>query len=286
MRLSKPLGLEHVETTRRNLHVPLISYYFYYFQWKLYIRGRYFLRKQLKYPGFCSVNIETYAFCNRNCYFCFNHDRFPKRKQGIMHEALFQSVIDRLAELNFKGRLSPYFYGEPLLDRRLLELIEYAKRKLPKCNIHISTNGDMLDEELFKKLVGKGADIFYITDYNDAGSPHLKMLAAKYPVHIKLRSYKSASFDDRGGEIFKKYRTFNVPCLRPSSQLVINWKGDVLLCCQDFYGKYCMGNVSNQDLLEIWRGKKFAAIREKLRHGARATIPICKHCDNSGAIAF
>jgi radical SAM protein with 4Fe4S-binding SPASM domain len=61
--------------------------------------------------------------------------------------------------------------------------------------------------------------------------------------------------------------------------MTINWKGDVLLCCQDFYGEYVMGNVNADSLQTIWNNDKFRKYREKLSKGQRRMIPICKYCD-------
>jgi cyclic pyranopterin phosphate synthase len=276
--------LKHAETSRKNLKVSLIPYYLK--NAKILITRVFFLKQQYHRLGFCSVAIETYGFCNRKCEFCFNHDRFPKREQGIMKQQTFEKVIDELSQLKYCGWITPVFYGEPLLDKRLPELIKYTKRKIPNCYIHIDTNGDFLDEELFTRLIKKGADRFFITNYDDEEKPRLTSLAKKYPLHIILRNYKDFKKLDRAGEIFKRNSILNIPCLRPSAELVINWKGDVLLCCQDFYAKYCMGSIHDNSLLNIWNNKKFTTYRNKLRLGQRSSIRICKHCDCQDGISW
>ena len=112
-------------------------------------------RKQYDKLGFTTCTVETYSRCNRKCVFCYNSDAYPEREHGTMSEETYMKLIDDLARLHFRGRLSPHFYGEPLLDTRLPELISYAKKRCPNCYILVSTNGDFLTEELLKKLALK-----------------------------------------------------------------------------------------------------------------------------------
>jgi 8-amino-3,8-dideoxy-alpha-D-manno-octulosonate transaminase len=203
-----------------------------------------------------------------------------------MTQETYRKIIDELAELKFQGRLSPHSYGEPLLDKRLPELVEYAKKKIPYCYLDIYTNGDYLDENLLKVLISKGADHFFITNYDDEEKPVLNMLANKYPFHIALRSHKDFEKIDRAGGIYKKGLKLNAPCLRPSSQLIIHWNGDVVLCCQDFYGKYCFGNINRNSLQEIWSSAYFTQCRTELSRGNRSCMTICEYCEDDGGIPW
>jgi radical SAM protein with 4Fe4S-binding SPASM domain len=280
----KKYSLRDIETSRRNLRANFTAYHLMFF--RIYFVRRFLQKYEYWNRRFCTVNIETTGFCNRKCFFCFNHDRFPKRERGIMREETYKKIIDELAELKFCGRLSYAFYGEPLLDKRLPAFIEYARRRLPLCFIDIHTNGDVLDEELLITLVQNGVDHFLITNYDDDEKPLLESLSRKYPSHVTFRSYRDFGKTDRAGEIFKRGNTVQAPCLRPSSVLVVNWKGNVLLCCQDFYQSCSFGNVKGKGLWEIWNDKQFAYYRKELRSGNRQATKICKHCDDGGGVPW
>ena len=73
--------------------------------------------ESLKHPLFKTVEIETISTCNRKCVYCPNHSY--ERPAGLMEEAVFYKLIDELADIGFSGTLSPHFYGEPMLDKRL-----------------------------------------------------------------------------------------------------------------------------------------------------------------------
>ena len=203
-----------------------------------------------------------------------------------MQEETFKKIIDELAVLKFRGRISPHSYGEPLLDTRLPALMEYTRKMLPLCFIDIHSNGDLLDEELLITLINKGVDHILITNYDDDKKPLMEDLASKYPFPVTLRSYRDFKKCDRAGEIFRRGKTLRTVCLRPSSALVVNWKGNVVLCCQDFYESCFFGNVREKSLWAIWNDRHFIEYRNNLRMGNRAVAKICKHCDDPGAVPW
>lgn len=230
---------------------------------------------------FTSTNIELYGYCNRRCNFCFNNSRFPARDVGIMDESLWKKIIDELSAIQYTGRISPYFYGEPLLDKRITELVLYARKKCPYSHILISSNGDVLTEELLVKLIENGMDEILLTNYDDFEKEDIINMYKKYPRFIQYRNYKEIDLKNRAGSLFEKSTDkINRPCLRPSRQLVINWKGNVLLCCNDYYEQYIFGNVNNKSVREIWKDNDFIKYREILsKVGGRKEIDICKKCD-------
>ena len=86
---------------------------------------------------------------------------------------------------------------------------------------------------------------------------------------------------------------FRLPMLRDRSikgcsalrnQLVICSDGTVAACCIDYnllVSDGGFGDVSNQTLLEIWRGEKRSALSNRLIHGDIHTLPRkCQDCPN------
>ena len=272
------------ETSRRSLKAGFLTHHLKCS--RIYFVNRYLQKYQNWRHGLCTVNIETTAFCNRKCFFCFYGNGFPKRERGIMQEETYKKIIDDLAVLKFHGRLSPHSYGEPLLDKRLPALMEYTRKRLPLCNIGIRTNADFLNEELLVTLLNKGVDHFLITNYDDDEKLLLKDLARKYPLFVTLRSYRDFAKVDRAGEIFRRGKALHKICLRPSSALVVHWKGNVVLCCQDFYDSNSFGNVREKSLWDIWNDRQFVEYRNQLRMGNREVTKICIHCDDPGNVPW
>src|SRR5262245_22586687 len=97
---------------------------------------------------FKAVELELNSMCNRKCTYCPNVS--SKRPVGFMSEELFKKIIHELEEIEFDGRISYHFYGEPLLDKRLPEFVQYTKDKVPNSYAEIYSNGDFLDLEVFR----------------------------------------------------------------------------------------------------------------------------------------
>ncbi len=276
--------LQKHQITRQNLHTPAWKYILTIL--KLEVIRKFRLKAQYKRTGLVSTNIETFSVCNRKCEFCFNHPRFEQRKQGKMPTEMWEKIMDQLAEIRFSGRIGPHFFNEPLLDERLPHLIEYARKKLPYAWIQINTNGDFLNEELLLKLYAKGVNYFFITNYDKAEKPLLKNLEIKFPALVSVVKNSDMWRTDRGGEIFHKKKLLDTSCLRPSSQIVINWEGKVLLCCMDYYARYSFGNLNDRTLFSIWWDKNFIVTREKIKQTRQKGFPICHNCDDPGIIPW
>ena len=270
--------------TCQNLSTPDYQYFFSVI--KLEFIRKFKLKAQYKKYGLVSANIETLSSCNRTCEFCFNHPRFDQRSQGKMSVSLWKSIIDQLSEINFSGRIGPHFYNEPLLDKRLPELISYARMKLPNVWLQLNSNGDYLNEEILIKLYNSGINYFFITNYDDDEKEDLLKLQKKYPALIKIVNNRDMWRTDRGGKIFNKNAQINTPCLRPASQLVVNWEGKVLLCCMDFYAQYEYGDLNKEALVDIWSNPEFSKIKEQLIKSRQNGLPICKNCDDPGIIPW
>jgi len=268
----------------------------YFFRYRVKKKiGTQISRKRFREDNlFLDVHIDTYAECNRKCKFCFNSPKLPSRPLGIMSEKTYKIIIDQLAEINYCGKISPYFYGEPLRDERLSDLIAYARKKCPCSYIQLNSNGDFLTEPLLLDLIKAGMDKILVTDYENIGLPKntpdekvmeqselLRRLAELYPQFVDLRHWHEISFENRAGMVLKRItERVEYPCLRPSYMLVINWQGDVLLCCVDYYAQHVYGNISERSIMDIWKEVKFDEMRRILQKpGGRQEIKICAKCD-------
>lgn len=216
-----------------------------------------------------------------------------------MPEKMYRSIIDQLADINYCGKISTYFYGEPLCDKRLPEFIAYARRKCPCSYIQINSNGDYLTEPLLLELIKAGLDKALVTDYENVGlrkdvpdekiteqTERLLNLAELYPQFVNLRSWHEISLENRAGMVLSRVtERVKEPCMRPSYMLVIDWKGDVLLCCVDYYAQHVFGNVADRSLMDIWKDAKYQEMQRILqRPGGRQEIPICEKCDAPAGI--
>jgi radical SAM protein with 4Fe4S-binding SPASM domain len=112
--------------------------------------------------------IDPSNVCNFRCKFCPSGDkkkiRASGRNQKIMSYDLYTKIIDDLTYLPDKIKsIRLYKEGEPLLNKRLPEMIEYVKNKKVAERIEVTTNGAMLKPETNLKLVQAGLDRIVIS---------------------------------------------------------------------------------------------------------------------------
>ena len=98
------------------------------------------------------VNIETINRCNSTCEFCTANVNAEKRPRCVIDDGLYRNIIDQLADWGYEGHLTLYGNNEPLLDTKIVERHKYAREKLPKAFIFMSTNGLILTIDKVKEI--------------------------------------------------------------------------------------------------------------------------------------
>ncbi|MBI5018961.1 radical SAM/SPASM domain-containing protein [Candidatus Gottesmanbacteria bacterium] len=244
------------------------------------------LIKYKRFPVFTGIEIETTSICNRRCSFCPNIYR--GRGKGFLPDKVFTKIVGDLADMGYDGRVSLHMYGEPLLDKRLPKLLTLLKKRCPHTFVKINTNGDFLKTDILTSLIRAGVDLVYVSQYDGKVNTNVAEVLAWVEKHhptwrrrIAVR-VNNAFFDNRGGlltHLTVPKKPLNKPCFRPSSTMVINWEGNTVQCCDDYFGKQVMGNVKKHHVLSVWFSKKFNEARHQLWKGNRSQIDICKGCN-------
>lgn len=68
-------------------------------------------------------------------------------------------------------------------------------------------------------------------------------------------------------------------CILPFKQMIVRPDGKVSLCCNDAVGKYTLGDLNKESLLDVWYGPKFTMVRKSLYEG-RKEWGNCRLCDS------
>jgi MoaA/NifB/PqqE/SkfB family radical SAM enzyme len=63
-------------------------------------------------------------------------------------------------------------------------------------------------------------------------------------------------------------------CVRPFRHINVNWKGDVVLCCNDYFGKVTIGNVKERRLVDLWNDPLLMLYRKKLQRRRSETAAV------------
>ncbi len=105
------------------------------------------------------VQIESTNICNAKCVFCPRDEMH--RRQGIMTFDLFSKIVDECAELGIT-HVRVHNYGEPFVDRQLVEKVRYAKQKGIK-EVGMISNGSLITEQVARGMIEAGLDAINIS---------------------------------------------------------------------------------------------------------------------------
>lgn len=239
---------------------------------------------------FNHIEIETVNRCNGVCSFCPVNKNNDSREYAKMEWSLFEKIVLQLEKLNYSGRFTTFSNNEPLLDERIIEWNRFARIHLPYARMHLFTNGTLLSLDKFKELIGI-LDELIIDNYQqdlqlikpckeifEYCQTHEEL---KKKVTIVLRKPQEI-LTTRGGDSPNRYDVIEYPkdrCLLPFKQIIVRPTGKVSLCCSDALGKYTLGDLNVNSLIEIWNGPQFNMVRKCLYDG-RENWGKCKFCDN------
>lgn len=226
------------------------------------------------------IEIETYHGCNLNCPTCPN-SKIEKHGE-LMEEKVYFKIMDDLKKMDFKGRISPYDFNEPTLDKRLPDWIKRTREMFPGNNIMIASNGIAIDQDYVRMIHSKGLSQILITCYFKETYEKFKDMEDGIKVRLLkvFEQDRSKIFMNRGGniDVGQKVLVHRI-CPKGLVQVMINYLGDMVLCCSDYYYTTVAGNVMNEDVQKLWNCKKFKQIREYLSKGEREKIALCSQCN-------
>ncbi len=112
--------------------------------------------------------IDTGNPCNYKCVFCpTGHPELLKqhgRKPVFMSYEFFCKIVDDLREFPRKiRRVNLYKDGEPLLNKRFPDMVQYLRDAQVAESIWVKTNGQLLAPDLNSRLVACGLDMIGIS---------------------------------------------------------------------------------------------------------------------------
>ena len=268
-------------------------------------------------PLFTRIQIQTVSWCNRSCVFCPS-GKFPVDKAfmpvEIYHRIINQlqainyagrispylmneSLLDkRLPELLAYTRahcpeswIAINTNGDALSEALLERLFDAGLNSLD-VNAYDSPTQHTRHVELATRFTARRRDITFRTGYSN---PFFQ--GDNIPRHTKLLNCRDMSFWEprflaRVATPDLQNRSGNIPgarqvtaplplgCQRPSQQMYVNYRGEAVLCCNDWRSEVVMGDTAQATLAEIWMNDKYQRYRHNLQQKNRA-MPLCDTCD-------
>lgn len=154
-----------------------------------------------------TVKIELVRGCTRRCPFCaLPYMEWVKESWRFMPDSIFRYIIDDMVGWRDKCRVEFAERGEPSLHPDIIDYIKYARKRLPKIQMMMTSNGDMiykLGEEEFVDLVREmfaaGLNILMLDCYSIRRYERMKRLFPESKLFfedgIHPYSYRGPNFE-------------------------------------------------------------------------------------------
>lgn len=233
-----------------------------------------------------AIEIEINSNCNLSCAYCPN-SKAERIEKGQMAPELFESIMKQLQKYDYSGRISYHFYNEPTLSPYLNRFVALTKKYLPKARSILYSNGTSLNKSIIDQLYSDGLDRFIITEHHQADLKNLDFISSDKSLNtknkFKFSNFKELPMTNRGGAVkvgAKISGPLKTPCFIPRCVMVISVKGNVIACYEDYFQAHVMGNISEQNIFDIWNSEKYIYFRNELKEGNRHKFEACKKCNN------
>jgi MoaA/NifB/PqqE/SkfB family radical SAM enzyme len=267
------------------------------------------------------VEIENHNYCNRTCLFCPNSQFDRHSSVVLLPEAVFQKIIDNLAEIQYKQTLVWSRYHEPLAHESILKRLSVARQKLSQTTLVVISNGDYLTQKMIKQLEDVGLDRLIVDLYLEEGRERdsvvidkaLEQFTKRTGLEIEKQKRKRFDYDVKGSSIritlgmplymgqtlstraglikhpdLKNYQRTAI-CVSPIHTVEVDYTGNGMLCCQvrsdaPQHQQAIIGDLNDPlySLFDLYRD--LAAARIALTSGGPKS-GICKQCNVSAKTA-
>ena len=193
----------------------------------------------------CNLSKEHAAHCPSG-----RADRWQRLPHGtpISDQLIYDAVRQAYRDLGFRGQVAWHYYCEPMLAwDRLKRLLPRMRGRSPKPRFCLWTNGTRFPPDLSELRI---FDSLWISNYENLDRRPLARIVPDLHVLNGL-------LDDRTGGALD---VGTAPCRRPFNEVIIDYYGNVHLCCMDWRGEISIGNLWRESLQTL--AARFVGLRD------------------------
>ncbi len=258
---------------------------------------------------FKKIYLEITNICNLKCSFCPSN----RRKKEEMSLDTFKEILPRLKD--YTDYLYFHLMGEPLVHSHINEFIDLATVKFG-FKINITTNGYLInkienntnihqlnislqaiknDEEIdiylqniftaVDKLHKHGTIIVYRLWNEQASSKKIIEKLEKYYKtnlngnnKIQDNIYLDREIPFIWPDLNNNYYNEEGSCMGLRSHIGILVNGDIVPCCLDYNGTITLGNILDDKIDDILKGKRAKNMQENFLNNKKCE-EFCRHCN-------
>jgi len=219
----------------------------------------------------------AFELSNR-CNYSHIHNRCPnnfKAEPVYLDTRIVTETVTYLGEVGLKSNIFLSVYNEPLIDPRLLWILQYINEH-SDCAVEIFTNGWGLNQYLFNEMI-KLRVTFTVSVYDVPEEERLRKINGMVHPH----KVQQIILDPRVMQIYDEQPIHRGPCRFPSVYPMINHLGQMVLCCRDYKWDVIIADLNDISFEEALQSEKRLRLCDELESGERF-LDICKRCSFVG----
>ena len=197
--------------------------------------------------------------------------------------------------MGFNQSVNLQHFNEPFQDPRIASLAAYAKDKGVFSSVYMHSNGDLITKRKAASVDGI-LDQITIALYDETGGQPMAPIPAANRQALLHSWFSQTRLNWTTGTHlvthFSPYANLQEgieanrgkPCTREVQlRMILDWKGDMLLCCEDIAGIWKLGNVADHTVAELWYSERHQTILATLAEaGGRESYSFCRSCPRTG----
>jgi hypothetical protein len=212
------------------------------------------------------VEIETSSQCNRRCGYCPNSKFDRISKNDFLDMAVYEKMVRELSEIDYDGEIKFVGNNEFFMHPGNRRYVETARSHLPRARMTLFSNGDYVKRDDLEWASANGVGQLIVTlhpgptkHYDDMEVlRRVNLFQTQVGMPLQLRHFKQGQALNFVGTIGKMIVLAGLtdleasghnwtgllpggedivrsdPCTYPIRQFVINYLGDIFMCCIAF----------------------------------------------------
>lgn len=233
------------------------------------------------------VDIEASSGCTRKCSFCDpGVPKIRRTNPAFISLDIVSQICNELKQWEYDGSIILAGHGEPMMHPHIDEIIGICKSI--GVNVVIFTNGDLLTDKTYNKIIGADEIVYDQYTKDDKLCKLLKtIIGSKLGVRHQYTDEAKSAFNSRCGAVwmptkeqFDKVKYSGCQCIQ--SKICIAADGYWYSCCMDIKHHHKWGG----GIFDLFSNQEYLNMRDKLKvDGApntpRAHLIPCKYCETT-----
>lgn len=270
------------------------------------------------------ISIEQTFGCDNRCPMCYKQVlNKPKGEYEYLTPNTALEISKKIKKANWDNlRIEFDLRGEPTLNPYLCQNIKIIRDNLPKSQLTLYTNGNTFNKQKAHSFFKNGGNIiimdcykndlqqrkkeyskdFVVYDYYNGEfnpflkhSPKTKVICLMDNIMTRNGEKRTRLILNQAGNVdWNKVKKFGLKplkqplkkkCVKPFRELIINYQGNIVLCCHDGEPTHILGNIYNiNDLKDFWHNNYKLNIIRLLLYNKYRNFPLCSSCNYHGGM--